>query len=84
MLVVINNHLAVAHVVHFAADNLAFHSLVALEQLARVMLLNLLHQGLAKGQNEATAQVNNFDFFRNLFADFKVRFDLNGFGQRDL
>ena len=48
------------------------------------MLLNLLHQGLAKGQNEATAQVNNFDFFRNLFANFKVGFDLDGFGQRNL
>ena len=57
LLVIIDNDFKVAHVVHLAVKDLAYHVLVLVVQFRRIKLLHLLDQGLTERKDESTAHV---------------------------
>ena len=57
LLVIIDNDFKVAHVVHLAVKDLAYHVLVLVVKFRRIKLLHLLNQGLTERKDESTAHI---------------------------
>ena len=77
VLVVDDHNLALPHVHHFGGDDLADFLLVLLEDVLLLVLRDLGLQVLAQGQDVATAEVLNTQFFVHFFAlcDGHVKFN---------